>query len=353
MSFSKRRWLILETSRYALADLGRLNFQPLKDLPATHAMTGLGITDELQASLTDVQFSQLFRSQTLQYWLRDTMKIRYSSLTKLQERLKLCAIQTLAKKKEKRRPKIAGVFEPASSSSFTQLPLNVSVSSNISIEGNILPSTYVAIQSTPAALPDHYILYKGKAVGNMDEEAFVSEDGSINMLSVRTEVGGDFNPEMPAWYWSKELETAEQYRRWGEARCPWAATWIIQLQVPKAFIDSLRKEQLWYSPDWKEYVWYCRKSGSAGTLPAKFDKLWKAGRAQLIEGHICARAPAVIPRIKKEEVQEKILEDDAMQFAGRKASQSVFMNVEVVQRLALVVLGKVHIEIYPAVAPGV
>jgi hypothetical protein len=343
------QWLT-KNSRYALADLGRLKYQPLVGLPTTQAMAGLGISDELQASLTDPRFSQLLRSQTLHYWLTDTMNIRYSTLNKLLERLKSRAIRTIAKRKEKKRGKIAGVFESGASSS-TQQPPTTTASFNIT-SGEALPSNYIAVQAAPLALPDHYILYKGKAVGNMYEEMFIREDGSVHMDLIRTEKGGDFNHQNPAWYWTREEATAEIYRQWGEIRCRWAETWVIQIQVPKIFINTLRKQQLWYSPDWKEYIWYCRKGTSVGDPPAKFDKLWKAGQAQLIEGHICIRAPSTIPRIKKEELQEKISEDDVMYIEGRKATQSAFMDEEVVKRLGIMVRGKIHIEVYPAVTPS-
>lgn len=344
------QWLTPRTSRYALADLGRLEFQPLRDLPAAQAMAGLGVSAELQSALTDPRFTQLFRSQPLRYWLEDTIKIRYSTLVKLLDRLKSRAVRTIANLREKKRPKIAGVFEPVASSS-TQQPHSVTNPADVASEEEVLPRAYIAVQAVPPALQDHYIFYKGKTVGDMNEEMFILEDGSVNMEVIRTEGRGDFNQREYAWYWTKEEATAEEYRRWGEIRCPWAETWIIQIQVPKTFMDTVRKQELWFSPDWKEYVWYCRKGGSAGFPPAKFDKLWKHGQAQLVEGHICSRAPAIIPKIKKEELQQKTFEDSVMLIGTKKATQSVFVDREVVQALSTMLRGKVHIEVYPAVAP--
>ncbi|KAI9832766.1 MAG: hypothetical protein M1819_003986 [Sarea resinae] len=313
--------------QYALSYLGRLFFQPLKDLPATQAMTGLEISDELQAALTDPHFSQIFRSQTLHYWLKDTMSIRYSTLNKLLE---------------------PGVFESGASSS-TQEPPTFTVSSNIASEDNNLPSAHVTVQAAPLALPDHYILYKGKAWGDLyGGLLFIRDDGSVNLRSVQIREGGDFNHLNSAWYWTLEEATAEEYRKWGQLRCNWAETWIIQIQVPKTFVDSIRKQQLWYSPDWKEYVWYCRKGNSVGDPPAKFNKSWKAGQSQLVEGHICAREPTAIPRINKEELPEKITEGDVLNIDGRKATQWAFVDAEVVERLSNLVRGKIHIEMFPA-----
>jgi hypothetical protein len=338
----------VKTSSYALSNLGRLNFPPLADLPATQAMAGLGIADELQAALTNPRFTQIFLSETLQYWLRDTMKLRYGTLNMLLESLKSSAVRIIAKRKEQRRPNIAGVFQSAASSS-TQLQPTATAALDIELQGT-LPRAYVATQEAPPTLSDHVILYKGKAVGDLNEEMFVLEDGSVNMQSIETQAGGDFNQQAVAWYWTEEEETAEIYREWGAGRCKLAQTLIIRIQIPKAFLDSLRKAQLFYSADWKEYVWYCRKKASAGSPPAKFNKLWRQGQAQFVRGHICGRAPSVIPRIKKEEIQQRMTEDDVLRIGDRKATQAVFMDDQVVKRLATLVRGKIHIEIFPALA---
>jgi hypothetical protein len=54
-------------------------------------------------------------------------------------------------------------------------------------------------------------------------------------------------------------ETAEEYRQSAARRSSNADTCIIQIQIPQSFIRSLRIQHLWYSPNWKEYVWTCRK----------------------------------------------------------------------------------------------
>jgi hypothetical protein len=183
-------------------------------------MAGLGISDELQASLTDPRFSPLFQSQTLHYWLSDTLNIRYATLNKLLERLKSRATQTIAKRKEKKRPKIAGLFEPGASPS-TEEPTTATAFLNIASE-EALPRTYIAIQAAPPALPDHYIFYKGKAAADIYEKMFIREDGSVNMNVIETHSGGDFNRRKTAWYWTREEATAEKYRQWGEIRCRWS-----------------------------------------------------------------------------------------------------------------------------------
>jgi len=313
-------------------------------------MTALGIPDELQASLANPEFSEIFGSETLHYWLVDTMTIRNSTLLNLLQRLKSHARVTVAKRGDKKRPKLEGVFESAASSS-TQPTTTPSVASGTSAyiksKSNVLPSTYVAVQAKPEVLPDHVILYKGKSVGDMQRENFIFPDGRINMYSIVTQAGGDFNQRMDAWYFTKEEATAEKYRKWGELRCPQSESWLIQMQVPKSFMDSLRKEFLWFSYEWKEYIWYCRQRAALEDPPEQYDKLWKSGGAQLVEGPICSRVSEVISQVKKEEIQATITEDFLLKIDGQKASQSVMMDREAAAQLGALVRGKIYIDIHP------
>ena len=339
------------TVRYAISNLGRLHLQ-LRSLSVTQAMTALGISDELQASLINPEFSEIFRSQTLHYWLVDTMTIRNSTLLKLLHRIKSYAKVTVAKRNAKNRPKLDGVFESAASS-LTQTVITPAVASGTSAyvksKSNELPSTYVTVQKKPEALPNHVILYKGKVVGDMQRENFIFPDGRINMRAIVTQAGGDFNQQTDAWYLTKEEATAEKYRKWGEARCPQSESWLIQMQVPQSFVDSLRKEFLWFSDEWKEYVWFCRQGATVEDPPEQYDKFWKSWGAQLVKGPICSRVSEVIFEIKKEDIKEKITQDFLMKIDGRKVSQSVLMDREAAAQLGTLVRGKIYIDIHPPV----
>jgi hypothetical protein len=59
--------LTLRTSRFALGNLGRLHLELFNDIPATQAMRALGLSNELQTSLLDPRFSQVFQSEKLHY----------------------------------------------------------------------------------------------------------------------------------------------------------------------------------------------------------------------------------------------------------------------------------------------
>ena len=104
---------------------------------------------------------------------------------------------------------------------------------------------------------------------------------------------------------------------------------------------------LWYSADWKEYVWLCRKRGY---FPSKFDEL---SNAQVIKGHICRKLPQLEFRIKKENIQTAINEDFCLTYKGQngqaaKCTQWAFIgqDLDILVQLSKAVQGKLHIDVY-------
>ena len=65
-------------------------------------------------------------------------------------------------------------------------------------------------------------------------------------------------------------------------------------------------QDMWYSRDWKEFVWYCRKKREP---PERYDD---CSTADMIRGHICKSGNHFITNVKKENVQEYINEGNVM-----------------------------------------
>ena len=84
------------------------------------------------------------------------------------------------------------------------------------------------------------------------------------------------------------------------------------------------------------------------TPPEKFNSYWQAGGADLIKGHICTGVQSSITRIKKEEVQTKITEDNVLLIGSGKATQWASMQDDSIERLGAEIRGKIHIEITSA-----
>lgn len=67
--------------------------------------------------------------------------------------------------------------------------------SGIRAGGPNLPTTCTFIESVPMPPENHLVLYTGRcpAKFRFPEDNFVEEDGSINMATIGTYPGGDFN----------------------------------------------------------------------------------------------------------------------------------------------------------------
>ena len=319
---------------YVIAYPSRLTSAPFQHYSLAEGMTALGLTEQLQDALTDPRFSTIFWTETAVYWIKDTLRINYLTLVQLQRRLSNHAARSLAKKPK--RGSLEAVFQPAA----VATPI---ATLTMTSEDHNLPKTYVTVQTAGPVLQDHYVLYMAKAGTEM--EGWIGDDGSLNMDQIASLGGCDFNHRPSAWYWTLEAETAEVYREWASTRCVWSDTWIIRIQIPTTFINSLRQQNLWYSRDWKEYVWYCKKKN---VPPPKYDSYWKPGGADLIKGHICTGVSSSVTRIKEEELQEKMTEENLVMISSGKASQWVCMNEATAERLAMEIRGKIHIDITAA-----
>jgi len=338
---------------YAFGELNRLKAQPsLQDIPPRQVMNTLGISNELQDALLNPRFTQLFESQTLLYWLKDSMRMRFKTLEQLLERLKSHASRTITiRKGGKKRAKVEGLFEPGASSSSSSsqqpaVPPPTALANFLTTsQEHGLPSAWMSVELAPPKPEGYVALYKSKSpIELTGGEGFIRDDGAINTNSIRTESGGDFNHINYAWYWTEERETAEEYRQWAASRSSWSETWLIRVLVPETYLTSLRKQPLFFSPDWKEYVWYCKKQIAP---PAKFDRFWKAGEAEVVEGHICRCAMQIIQRTKKEQVQQNIHEDHCLVIGGKKAIQWVLMHAETAERFGEIAKGNVYIDVHP------
>jgi hypothetical protein len=314
-----------------------------RQYPPAQAMTQIGLTQQMQDAILDPRFSTIFGTNSLLFWIDDTLRINYLTLIQLLRRLKNLATCSRAKKEKAKRAKLKGAFPLKTSPSSQQATTTATL--NMMPEDHYLPKNFVAVNKPSEVLEDHYVLYKAKAVAEMGDPLWIQDDGSLQMSAIASYGGCDFNHCNAAWYWTPEAETAEMYRAFVARRCPRSDTWVIQIQISKVFVNSLRQQDLWYSKDWKEYVWYCRKKWRP---PEKFNSYWQAGGADLIKGHICTGVHSLITRIKKEEVQTKVTEDNVLRTSSGRATQWVFMQDDSMKRLGAEIRGKIHIEITSA-----
>jgi hypothetical protein len=327
---------------YACAD--SLNLPALSNLSPNEALTRLGIKKSLRDGILDPKFRHIFETQSLLFWVKDSLRINYWTLVGLQGRLKEHAKHVSKRKvKKSKRGSISDVFSAAGSSSF-EPTATISVASS----SNHLPKACVAVREPGPVFEDHIVLYKGKAAAEIvDEFQWIQDDGSLNMMALPSLPPGDFNFSSFAWYFTPDRETAEDYRKYVARRHENSETWLIRIQVPKIFLNTLSTKNLSYGPEWREYVWHCR---TLTLPPSKYDSLWKTGpgSAQVIQGAICSASSKKVMKIKKGQIHELMTEQEVVMKCGtQNAVQVAFMQVDVAISLGEEAKGKVYIEVSP------
>ncbi|KAF3766123.1 hypothetical protein M406DRAFT_351339 [Cryphonectria parasitica EP155] len=320
---------------------------PYENLPDSEALSLMGINSYLQAVFTDPQHADMMRTETLHYWVCDTLRLNYLTISELHDRCHRFVERGRPSKKKARKSlsETTNLYQPPqsqgeSSSAQTQRPVTTEPRYLDRVQ---LPEGCVYDEGSYTVLPDHYVLYKAQASCEVGRY-FLQAAGNVGIKSIARSSGGDFNYVNDAWYFTLEQATAEEYRAWAALRCPKSETWIIRIQVPKTFIASLRMEYLWYGADWKNYVWHCKQKFIP---PQRFDRLWQ--NTDLIKGHICSALPSKIERISREDIQDSMTPDSVLKLPNsrQKCTQWAFMHVSVAMRLAEEIQGKVQIEITP------
>lgn len=127
-----------------------------------------------------------------------------------------------------------------------------------------------------------------------------------------------------------------------------AETWVIRIQLPKAVVDGLKTEELWWdSAAWKEYVW-CRRGESRG--PRRFDKYWKYGQTELMKGHVSTGVAARVRTEEREEFRAETMRgDNVLKLeSGEKCQQWIFMQDGSADLVDKEARGKVHVDVTAA-----
>jgi hypothetical protein len=332
---------------YAYGQIAVLRTGPYRDMDIQEAMTQVGLTQQIQSAIADPAFSDILWTRDLHFWVKDTIQTNYATLRSRQELLKRHAGRRIAhKNKRRKRSSVQGLFPPEEGSALEAPEPGITATINMTTQDFHLPSAHVAILEGDAPTrPNHVLLYKGKAYWDLrGSQELIGADGSIDMSTLSTPSGGDFNSSFNAHYWTPEKDTAERYREWAARRCPGSDTCMIQIQVSNAFVERLLSAEIWFSADWKEFLWTCKRELD---LPPKFDYLRDV---DLIRGHICTGMSHMIARIAPADVQTRITRDQLMHCPStrRPAIQWMFWKRETLNRLRDEIRGKMHIEVFAA-----
>ncbi|RMZ70826.1 hypothetical protein GMOD_00008470 [Pyrenophora seminiperda CCB06] len=88
---------------YAVAHIGCLERQEVEDMGAKKALESVGISTDLIKVITDPKHAQICDTESLHYWVKDTITVNWRTMLKLQIRLKTLARAAVTKKTEEQK----------------------------------------------------------------------------------------------------------------------------------------------------------------------------------------------------------------------------------------------------------
>ncbi|KAF2002606.1 hypothetical protein P154DRAFT_593613 [Amniculicola lignicola CBS 123094] len=256
------------------------------------AMQEMGIGTLLQEAIMDEEFESLRLTQSLKYWVADSIQTRWDSLNELNERV----VQHLNLKPG--TPHLRGGVDTDR-------------------------------QTFQRNLPGHVTLYRATTKSRLKD--VVKKDGKVNLAIARSSPPGDFNSDFSALYFTREEEVVKQYAKFCRRRCPHANVVYLQMWVPEHHFQDVRTAKLEYGDLWRKLVFYSRRND---TYPEDVNKI--AREKDIIIGPVSTPWTGHFQKMKTwKEVTERNV--------WRNGGKYVWMNEEVVTKLSELVRGKVNI----------
>jgi hypothetical protein len=184
----------------------------------------LGVGAELRAAIMDEAYTNIRLTESAQYWVKDTMEIRYLSLERLQ-----------------RDSQMRAQASATSTNNATDTRENFAV---------------IAQLTTSSAVPGRLALYKAIAKDRVGQ----GPTGKISIESLVSGTPSDFRGVGgTTLYFTPTLEVAEHYRGYIRRRYNGAAPVMLELSVTNSFIEALPPYILRFGDLWKEIVYTSRR----------------------------------------------------------------------------------------------
>ncbi|KAE8441273.1 hypothetical protein EG329_005574 [Mollisiaceae sp. DMI_Dod_QoI] len=187
-------------------------------------MLNWGVKAELRAAIMDEAYTNIRLTESAQYWVKDTMEIRYLSLERLQRDSQM-RVQTSA----------------------------TSTSNTTDTRENPVVITQSATSST---VPGRLALYKAIAKDRVGQDP----TGKISIESLVSGTPSDFRGVGgTTLYFTPTLKVAEHYRGYIRRRYNGAAPLMLELSVTNSFIEAIPPYILSFGDLWKEIVYTSRR----------------------------------------------------------------------------------------------
>ena len=314
----------------------------------------LGLNSQTIDGILDKGYRDICGTQTLAFWVEDTLRANYHCLEETIYGLKRYV---------------------AAASEERDVENMVAADVEIPYSTPLLPREHVSVQKRGPILKNHVTLWVGRSPYTSQGEHFtwpelVDEDGGINMRFLESlERRGDFNRDKSAYYFTSDKETAEKFRQYAALRCPKVETWLIRFQVSVKYIKGLTQRHLQYGDTFKDYVWHCRNTSGASMR----EKNKTLSGKQLIKGPICTSTVPSMWKTKDGFEKTSLGDCNLLYLAKRKtfreilargenllppgqrpkATQWAFIDQSAdrsdLNRLGQEIRGKIHIEVTAAI----
>lgn len=331
---------ISELRRYIFVKTAELHLPSIRTLDSLSALLAIGITQELADAILDPAHGDIYGTETLEYWLNDSLMTNLYTLLTFQENAK-------GRVGQPANPESDTEVNDETDAESSQIP-TYSVTINLRSDDPNFPRAFIAVRPEPENLPGHINLYKGGAwkTKKSSSRLFPNRDGSINTWSAFSGgPNGDFSNECMVTCLVDSPEIAEKYRTYTARRCPTAETWVIKLQVPESFLTSESEGERHWWGGFEGLMFY----GSGMSRSWLLNDFAFRARTDFVVGHIPSTAEdlnmsQVITYDKLEERSN--MHDFIKETSGQKGEQYCFLNRRITAELSGNVRGKMHIQIH-------
>lgn len=336
-------------------------------------MNAIGVSQELQEAIMLPEFSDIRYTASCEFWLLDTIMMRYGSLESLDDRLREKPIRLRGMLKVARTPSFAEPFIPkrTTGENFQKIlspereaaqlvgdppascptidpvlpardlplqdePSELALSQpSLSkddfakpttpplLDEEVPPSQAVDVVTVPASIAGCTMLWR--CGSRHSAESFYNPKTRKIRLGEISSRPGDFSGETTVAYWTPQKETADHYARWAKLKAQETELCMIQVAVPDSFTRSLSTKYLWFdersqpTDEWKKLIWYSRRNE---VFPKELAYLYQK---DLLIGHIASGKHVKYVRLSDyTRIRESDLLTMAINGEERKAIQWAF-----------------------------
>lgn len=286
-------------------------------------MDRVGINTALKSAIMSPEFEDVRDTASCTFWLMEAVHGRWSYLKGLDLRYRMVQDET------SQRPSDDDSSEPTISSDPNPLTPKKRKKKFCSPETGTLANPTAQAESASPLQEDegHVMLWRGG--DNNKHTAFYNKDTGEIDLSRIFSMQGDFSGLTSIPYFTSDREAAEKYAEFALHYLPDNQVSILQVAVPKSFIERLDVQYLWYgsapggkpSDTWQQLIWWSRRGRDT---PESLD--WITEKDLLI-GHIARSIHQKYQRMRSHhQIKESALLSIQVDGVEQKAIQWVFQS---------------------------